>query len=170
MPSDCAICEHDLSADPVCANCGFDNQVVKPELSPLGLAVALNQLRSNMVATQAASWPNMCYPIVAMLEDTGFRLTEPSKEQKQEHLDCYGGAGGYPGKLKRPPVNPAPHPIGERERQLETMLWKLVNAGRAVDRELGYLLKNHKEHDYPETEDWRNAMNEAVEYVKRTRY
>lgn len=79
-----------------------------PELTEHEALVALNQLRSNMVATQQASWSNMCYPIVAILNAAGFELIEEVTEQQAaEHLNCYGGGGGYPGHLKEPPPDQA---------------------------------------------------------------
>jgi hypothetical protein len=57
----------------------------------------LNQLRSNIIATQSASWSNTVYPLVAILNAAGFELVDSTKEQQAEHLKAYGGAGGYPG-------------------------------------------------------------------------
>lgn len=62
--------------------------------------VALNRLRSNVIATQSASWSNLAYPLVAILNAAGFDLIEDvSVEQQAEHLATYGGAGGYPGHV-----------------------------------------------------------------------
>jgi len=59
---------------------------------------ALNELRSNVIFTQSASWSNMMYPLVAILNATGFELNEnPTDDQVANHLFCYGGAGGFPG-------------------------------------------------------------------------
>jgi hypothetical protein len=58
----------------------------------------INQLRSNVIATQNASWSNMMYPLVAILDGADIDLiTDVSDEQKRQHLLCYGGAGGTPG-------------------------------------------------------------------------
>lgn len=66
---------------------------------------ALNALRSNVVATQSATWSNMMYPVVAILDAAGLEQYESSQEQMAEHFDCYGGAGGYPGnQLSSPDI------------------------------------------------------------------
>lgn len=65
---------------------------------------ALNELRSNVVATQNAGWSNTIYPFVAILNASGQKLFDSSPRQMREHLSCYGGAGGYPGHLKPVPV------------------------------------------------------------------
>lgn len=72
-----------------------------PELSEHDALVALNQLRCNIVGTQSASWSNVAYPLVAILNDAGFELHEPTQDQMHEHLSTYGGAGGYPGNPKK---------------------------------------------------------------------
>lgn len=65
---------------------------------------AINELRSNMVATQQAGWSNFCYPLVAILDAAGFDLNyDVTERQAAEHISCYGGAGGYPGNLKGEP-------------------------------------------------------------------
>lgn len=72
-------------------------------ISPDEALRRLNQLRSNMIATQSASWSNLSYPLVAILNAAGYELdTDVSDEQKEEHLSCYGGAGGMPGALHDP--------------------------------------------------------------------
>lgn len=73
---------------------------------PVGLSresalAALNALRSNIVATQSASWSNTMYPLVAILNAAGIEMFDSTDQQMREHMDCYGGAGGYPGNLKR---------------------------------------------------------------------
>jgi len=73
---------------------------------------ALNSLRSNIVATQSASWSNAAYPLVAILDAAGFEYVEPSQEEMAEHFSCYGGAGGYPGNLKAEPSRDARHLAG----------------------------------------------------------
>ncbi|HYT45058.1 MAG TPA: hypothetical protein VEP90_22210 [Methylomirabilota bacterium] len=60
---------------------------------------ALNMLRSNIIATQSASWSNTMYPLVAILNEAGIEQLDATEEQKLEHKNCYGGAGGYPGHL-----------------------------------------------------------------------
>lgn len=61
---------------------------------------AINRLRSNVIATQNASWSNALYPLVAILDAAGYELEDVDAASKAEHLHCYGGAGGYPGNLK----------------------------------------------------------------------
>lgn len=58
--------------------------------------IKLNRLRSNVVATQNASWSNMMYPLVAILDEAGYGVQGATEEQKKEHLACYGGAGKTP--------------------------------------------------------------------------
>jgi len=60
----------------------------------------INQLRNNVIATQNCSWSNMTYPLVAILSAAGYEYEEPTDAAQKQHLRCYGGAGGYPGKLK----------------------------------------------------------------------
>lgn len=71
-----------------------------PTLTEREALAALNQLRSNLVATQSAGWSNLVYPLVAILDAAGFEQGEPTEAQEAEHFDCYGGAGGFPGRLK----------------------------------------------------------------------
>lgn len=61
---------------------------------------ALNELRSNVITTQDASWSNLVYPLVAILNATGREVFTSSDEQAREHRIAYGGAGGYPGAIK----------------------------------------------------------------------
>lgn len=86
---------------------------------------ALNQLRSNLVATQSAGWSNLVYPLVAILDSAGFEQAEPTEAQEAEHFDCYGGAGGFPGHLKGIPgysmVCRARNTRRERERMQRRM-------------------------------------------------
>lgn len=78
--------------------------MTEPTLTEREALEALNQLRSNVVATQSASWSNVAYPLVAILDAAGFHLNEVvTDEQVAEHFDTYGGAGGYPGHPKRRP-------------------------------------------------------------------
>lgn len=72
-------------------------------LTPEEALTALNALRSNVVATQNASWSNLMYPLVAILNDAGMELFKPTEEQLRLHRACYGGAGGYPGRERRVP-------------------------------------------------------------------
>lgn len=65
--------------------------------------MALNELRSNIVGTQSASWSNTMYPLVAILDAAGMEVFDSSEEQLAQHLSCYGGAGGYPGQLQAEP-------------------------------------------------------------------
>lgn len=47
----------------------------------------------------------MMYPLVAILNEAGLELIEEvSEEEKEEHLNCYGGAGGWPGNEKPCPT------------------------------------------------------------------
>lgn len=62
---------------------------------------AINTLRSEVIATQNAGWSTTIYPLVAILNDAGYEQFDPTAEQIDEYLGCHGGAGGYPGKLKR---------------------------------------------------------------------
>lgn len=68
-------------------------------LTPEEALNAINQLRSNAVETQRASWSNMMYPIVAILDAAGYKLEEVTNDQIREYIGCYGGAGGYPGHI-----------------------------------------------------------------------
>lgn len=69
-----------------------------PTLTEHEALVALNDLRSNIVATQNAGWSNAIYPLVAILNAAGFEQHTASAEQEREHLATYGGAGGFPGR------------------------------------------------------------------------
>lgn len=71
------------------------------QLSEHDALVALNELRSNIVATQQASWSNTVYPLVAILNAARLQPVEPTVRQQAEHFDCYGGAGGFPGRALR---------------------------------------------------------------------
>ena len=74
------------------------------ELTPLQALAALNELRSNIVATQAVTWSNAIYPLVAILDAAGLKVSEQqTDEQLAQHFHCYGGAGGFPGHLKAEP-------------------------------------------------------------------
>ena len=68
-------------------------------LTPEEALAAINELRSNVVATQNAGWSNLMYPLVAILNAAGCEQFRSTEEQMAEHFNCYGGAGGYPGKL-----------------------------------------------------------------------
>lgn len=65
---------------------------------------AINALRSNVIGTQSASWSNTMYPLVAILNAAGIEQFDPTEEQLRQHMDCYGGAGGYPGHVLREPA------------------------------------------------------------------
>lgn len=73
---------------------------------------ALNALRSNVVGTQRAGWSNTIYPLVAILNAVGFEQFNPTEEEMRQHLDCYGGAGGYPGHILREPDETWCEPVG----------------------------------------------------------
>jgi hypothetical protein len=93
--------------------------------------VALNRLRSNIVGTQNASWSNVAYPLVAILDAAGFELEPADERQMAEHLDCYGGAGGYPGGLKdEPSPNAAMQArnLAEKNRRREVRMQELRDA------------------------------------------
>ena len=87
---------------------------------------ALNELRSNVVATQNASWSNMMYPLVAILNDAGFEQFDPTDEQQRSHVNCYGGAGGYPGyEQDEAPARGWVEPISRR-REIEDTVARFV--------------------------------------------
>jgi len=101
-----------------------------PDLSPQDALDALNKLRSNIVATQNASWSNTAYPLVAILNAAGYELIEDvTDDQRTEHVKCYGGAGGWPG---HPAGRMLPQPgdryagVGKREREYEDLLRRIV--------------------------------------------
>lgn len=71
-----------------------------PRLTPDEALDALNELRSNVITTQNAGWSNLVYPLVAILNAAGRDVFTSSDEQIREHLNTYGGAGGYPGAIK----------------------------------------------------------------------
>ena len=81
---------------------GMTDQEREARLTPGQALNALNELRSNMVATQSAGWSNLAYPLVAILNAAGLEQFESSDEQQVEHLACYCGAGGFPGHLREP--------------------------------------------------------------------
>lgn len=56
----------------------------------------LNELRSNVVRTQSATWSNAFYPLVAILDAAGFELEDRTVEQCADHMAAYGGAGHTP--------------------------------------------------------------------------
>lgn len=59
----------------------------------------LNQLRKNVTATQSATWSNMMYPLVAILNDAGYEDSPGrivSEKQREAHMNAYGGAGNFP--------------------------------------------------------------------------
>lgn len=61
---------------------------------------AINELRSNVISTQTAGWSTLVYPLVAILDAAGYERFESNEEQIQQHLETYGGAGGFPGRIK----------------------------------------------------------------------
>jgi hypothetical protein len=77
----------------------------------------LNRLRSNVIATQNASWSNSLYPLVATLDEAGYEVQGATDEQVEEHLHCYGGAGRTPTMLDESPYE---SPIGRRRDQHES--------------------------------------------------
>lgn len=94
----------------------------RPLLTEREALEAINELRSNIIATQYASWSNVAYPLVAILNAAGFELEkEPGVDKVAQHFDCYGGAGGYPGHLNGEPStearSQARRVIDKRERQ-----------------------------------------------------
>lgn len=64
----------------------------------------LNRVRSNIIATQSASWSNAAYPLVAILNAAGYELMGATDGQREEHVGCYGGAGGWPKLMAETPV------------------------------------------------------------------
>jgi len=79
---------------------GTESPVNAPCLTAEEALKALNELRSNVVGTQNAGWSNTMYPLVAILNAAGYEYVPPTDEQKEQHFNCYGGAGGYPGAVK----------------------------------------------------------------------
>jgi hypothetical protein len=75
-----------------------------PQLTVEEALERINRLRSNVVATQSASWSNMLYPLVAILDAAGLSVEGATDAQRAEHLACYGGAGHMPTILDHPPV------------------------------------------------------------------
>jgi hypothetical protein len=97
----------------------------EPYLTPDAALEALNTLRSGVVATQNAGWSTTIYPLVAILNAAGLKQFDPSDEQIREYLDCYGGAGGYPGHALREPQRALPHPLGRLHLVAEAAQWFL---------------------------------------------
>lgn len=73
----------------------------------------LNELRSNIIGTQSSTWSNTLYPFVAILNDAGLEQFDPTEDQMRQHMDCYGGAGGYPGNILREPPEDYCRPYGK---------------------------------------------------------
>jgi hypothetical protein len=72
-----------------------------PSLSEREALKAINELRSNIIATQSAGWSNTIYPLVAILNAAGFEVdSDVGNDAQVDHLHCYGGAGGWPGNCK----------------------------------------------------------------------
>ncbi len=90
-----------------------------PRLTPDEALAALNALRSNVIGTQSASWSNMIYPFVAILNAAGIKQFDPSPEQLRWHLDCYGGAGGFPGHERGEPSTEWREPVGRLQLVVE---------------------------------------------------
>ncbi len=67
-----------------------------PSLSQDEALAAINALRCNIIGAQDASWSNMVYPLVAILNAAGFIYEAPTEADMDEHRACYGGAGGFP--------------------------------------------------------------------------
>lgn len=88
---------------------------------------ALNTLRSNIVATQSASWANTVYPLVAILNATGLEQFDPTEEQLREHVEAYGGAGGYPGHTLREPYEGWREPVSRLQSVEEGVRQYLEN-------------------------------------------
>lgn len=86
-----------------------------PDLTEAKALAALNALRSNVVGTQSASWSNTMYPFVAILNAAGLVQVDPSEDDLRQHMDCYGGAGGYPGHILREPKPGWCKPVGRLE-------------------------------------------------------
>lgn len=63
----------------------------------------------------------------------------------QEHVSCYGGAGGFPGRLKAEPRN-IPFPQGQRERDMEEMLRRIavIDAGTKRAAEIWALVEGEE--------------------------
>lgn len=97
---------------------------------------ALNALRSNIVGTQRASWSNVAYPLVAILNAAGLEQFDPTEEQLRQHLDCYGGAGGYPGHEIREPATGWCEPVSRLQLVSEAARWFLDDPS---EKNRGYL-------------------------------
>lgn len=108
----------------------------KTELSPNEALEALNALRSNIVGTQRASWSNVAYPLVAILNAAGLEQFDPSEEQLRQHMDCYGGAGGYPGHELSEPDAGWCEPVGRLQLISEAARWFLDDPS---EKNRGYL-------------------------------
>lgn len=98
-----------------------------PSLSLEEALSAINALRSNVVGSQSAGWSNLMYPLVAILNAAGLEQFDPSEEQLRHHMDCYGGAGGYPGHELREPMPGWCEPVGRLARLTETVKRFLAN-------------------------------------------
>lgn len=139
----------------------------RAELDRLRVAVAkLNRLRSNVIATQNASWSNSLYPLVAILDEAGCEVQGATDEQREEHLHCYGGAGRTPTLLDESPYE---SPIGRASRDQHESGSVLIHAERWRQREEeGWTAQHDDEHTVGELRTaaaWyaRRAMNGAHE-------
>lgn len=113
--------------------------MAEPRITQREALEALNQLRCNIVGTQSATWSNVAYPLVAILDAAGYELHEPTEEQMHDHLRTYGGAGGYPGK----PIGSGRHDwnvrlVGARENLVRQVKKYLADP---TERHRGYLEK-----------------------------
>lgn len=118
---------------------GLERQAAEADVAQLHNALeALNSLRSAVVATQNAGWSNTIYPFVAILNAAGMEQFDPSEDQIRQHVDCYGGAGGYPGHALREPSPGWCAPVG-RLQHLERVARKFL--ADPTYENLGYLEK-----------------------------
>lgn len=74
----------------------------------------INQLRSNVIGTQRASWSNQVYPLVAILDAAGYEVHGITPEAATEHQAAYHGAGHWPTVLTADVPYSTPHTMGDR--------------------------------------------------------
>lgn len=129
------------------------NDEDQAELDLLRVVMAkMNRLRSNVIATQNASWSNMMYTFVAILGEAGYELEGATDAQCEEHLACYGGAGKTPHLLDH---TPAPESLTEwlRERRIEADDHPTSGSARIYaerwrqENEEGWTVEHDDEHD-----------------------
>lgn len=96
--------------------------VAEQELFNLRAAMeAINTLRSEVIATQSAGWSETIYPLVAILDAAGYKQFDPTEQQLNEYKDCHGGAGGYPGHVKREAPQAYRNPVSLMQHMINCM-------------------------------------------------